>query len=413
MQLMKIIGIGIGSKYLLFPFIMPIFWFLKNYIGSFIRDYSDGSQHQMKHHPIILSFLTIFGDIIAGSLNIFIYFRQKPSKIPPPLVNSMQSFTKVENLPSDDPYIVATAKELFFIFIASILEVTMHSGFFILSYYSNSLFGFTMNISLIIFEAIISVPILKYKMHKHQIVSLILILIGFILVCIPQIITGIESNKREDSLIFYPIYFAMYIIFAVLDVTQKWVMENKLYTPYKLVLIQGLFSNGIFSLLFLILPFCKCKWEFCNYDPSRPIMIEPFISTFELLFSNDVRMRILIFIAYELVSSVYVMLLFLTIYHFTPTQRSVSDSLASFINWIRLVIMSNDFSVMPLIGYLLVLFSCLIYNEIIILYFFGLADNTKAEIDQRALFDSLMTIDENFDFPTYEKKENTDNIKSL
>lgn len=364
---------------------MAVFCFLKHYIGSFINNYSDGSEHQIKHHPIFLSFITKFGDIIAGSLNIFTYFRLKSSKHQTIQDNSIQRFAKVENIPTYESHSDATAKVMVLLFMLSVLEITMLLCFFILNNYSNLSFSLTMIITLIIFEAIISAPMLKYKIDRHQKVSLILISIGFVLVSIPQVITSFESDLPEYSLIFYPIYFWVYIIFAFLDVMQKWVMENKLYTPYQLVFTSRNISCGIFAILFMILPYCECKWDFCSYNPLNTLMIEPLVSTFKLYFSTDKIIRSVMFVLYELICAGYIMLFFITIYHFTPTQRSVSDSLASFIYWIIQLETQDAFEslILSLIGYLLVLFSCLIYNEIIILYFFRLEYYTKKEIDKR------------------------------
>ena len=80
------------------------------------------------------------------------------------------------------------------------------------------------------------------------------------------------------------------------------------------------------------------------------------------------------------------LLTLLALFYFSPTLIMITDIISPFLYWIALVI--KDGGKMPEvilnpIGYFIVLFSALIYNELIIFNFCGLNKNTKKFVNQR------------------------------
>ena len=94
----------------------------------------------------------------------------------------------------------------------------------------------------------------------------------------------------------------------------------------------------------------------------------------------------------------------LTVYYFLPTHQNVADAVSSFLLWITINLFYpaelqknlpflNSF--FPLPGYVVSILGSLLYNEIIVFYFCGLAENTKKEIIDRAEFESKEIKQEN------------------
>ena len=76
----------------------------------------------------------------------------------------------------------------------------------------------------------------------------------------------------------------------------------------------------------------------------------------------------------------------LVIYYFTPTLLMVTDSIGPMLFWMVYVLPKGEKKIdiiFKFLGYSISLFSTLIYNEIIILNFCGLNENTKKYIEQR------------------------------
>ena len=77
----------------------------------------------------------------------------------------------------------------------------------------------------------------------------------------------------------------------------------------------------------------------------------------------------------------------LILFYFSPIFLLITEIISPFLQWIVQVIEKNTNTKLELVinpvGYTIVLFSSLIYNEIIIFNFCGLSKNTKIFVDQR------------------------------
>lgn len=115
---MRLVDFGIRSKYLLFPFVIHCIYFLRTDIRSIIHNYCGSditSPHKMDHHPLILEFISIFGDVIAGSLNVFNYFRVKLLKEDKHLTfqaesDTVQPFNRILTAHSEESYCFSLCK---------------------------------------------------------------------------------------------------------------------------------------------------------------------------------------------------------------------------------------------------------------------------------------------------------------
>ena len=79
---------------------------------------------------------------------------------------------------------------------------------------------------------------------------------------------------------------------------------------------------------------------------------------------------------------------------YTPTHRTIADTITCFMMFIFFVVQIyvikgntiDSFFLYPqIVGYVIVLLSCLIYHEILLLYCCGMAYNTNVEIDKRGI----------------------------
>ena len=83
---------------------------------------------------------------------------------------------------------------------------------------------------------------------------------------------------------------------------------------------------------------------------------------------------------------------FLTIFYFSPILVMLTDIISPTLLWIAMTIENGaimpDAVIYP-IGYIITLIACLIYNEIIILNFWGLNKNTKTFVETRQSEESI------------------------
>ena len=107
-------------------------------------------------------------------------------------------------------------------------------------------------------------------------------------------------------------------------------------------------------------------------------------------FKNESFISVVYIILSIIIFAILNVLSFLVIYYFSPTLLMVTDIIHPIINWI-ISLSENEKDkqnktleiILNSIGYFLVLFSSLIYNEIIILNFYGLNKNTKNYLEEK------------------------------
>lgn len=374
---MGIIEIGEPSLNLLYPFLMPIFWTMRAFFNGFLK-----ADDERVKDPFFLAFIAILGDVLAGALELVEKCRNLPFQtrkrinsgaVQPPnnYINGVQFYAPYKQKKIDIviPYIL--------IFINSSIECSFLTAFTILGEEAESaLICFQMNIVLILIQSMTTYFILKYPIYRHQILSLIIITLG--------IIAKFFQNLFNDISLFFS-YLLIYCFISVLDVSQKWLMEKKHYTPVRLVFLQGVFSTCIFFFAFIIMPFIPCNLSFC-----RDGYTENFITTVKIYWSDDQLARTFYLIIYLLACSAYVLFVFITIHLFTPTHRCMSDTLGTIVFWIgSLIFQMTEFDYYTPIWYLLIMFSCLVYNDVLILNFCGLDQNTKKKITMRSTIDYI------------------------
>ena len=219
--------------------------------------------------------------------------------------------------------------------------------------------------------------ILGEKIYMHQIFSSIIIFISILVVIIVYLI----NYKRENiliiliNLVFIIITSSLYALFNT--------MEKKFYnifmdSPYHLMFIIGLFGI-IIILLYEIITLIISGID------------NQFSGIFYQIYTNykdKEYLYILIFIADILISFLFVCGIALTVYFFTPCHFIISESISQIITFI----INGEFEVFSIgeiitigIFFLVILFSGLIYNEIIIINIYSLKYNTKKYINIRQL----------------------------
>ena len=152
-------------------------------------------------------------------------------------------------------------------------------------------------------------------------------------------------------------------------------MINQYYiSPLILSLLFGIISIFLTSIAFIISSLIKYN------DLSIFNNLVDFSET-----KNEVIVIIYIILAFLFAIAIQVLTL-LSLFYFSPNLTIITDTISPMLTWIVETIQNYKSMIEVIvnpIGYLIVLFSSLIYNEIIILNFWGLSKNTKIFVEQR------------------------------
>ena len=240
---------------------------------------------------------------------------------------------------------------------------------------------------------LLSYIILKQRLYKHHILSMILM--GFVLFIL--FIITIKYILIGKNFLFSAIYFFFYSFsFGLYDVLIKKYMNDYYKNPYFITFYTGIIDT-ILLLIFEIFAY------FLNRD----------ISGIIIGFQNNINSVINVFeyILTLIFEFLWVLGIKLTIYYFTPCHHIISEYISEYIYYIKNVINSDkEFysasnAIIFTIAYLINFFCCLVFNEVIILNFWKLDYNTKKRIRERMITADFPDDDESFTNQTTNENE--------
>ena len=349
---------------------------------------------------LLFTLLMLSGEFFAG-ISIFIYqnFNFKKDNIENKKYFGIELIQRKNKLNRRDSF----PKILLLIFFTSyydFLEFLLSSFYMpkypVLSPTADSRFGG----GIIILAAIICRYVLGIKILKHQYYSLIIIGICLIIITILEIIyRGIGASFSEFCF-GYLIVLAYLVFVPITDVIEKYLMEFDFVNPFILLTLEAFFGFilvGIYSI---------------GENPFRDI-----IRIYEKSTRGDFIFLIILLIAYFVLSAGSNTYRVLTNGLFSPMVKTLSVYILNPIIYIYYFIIGIDFIsggernwfyfIANIIIALVISFFGCVFNEFLVLSFYGLDIETHFRISKRAddkmySLDPLERIDSD---PFYESKE--------
>jgi len=317
-------------------------------------------------------------DLLSGFLVLITYYRMKPKK------EIIETKNKVGNSNNSIELIYNDYSEkdnkYTLIFILSILELFARSSklfFNLIDKYKDEQINeydaeWIISID-IISRIIFSKIILKTRLYKHHIISVIIFLFGSIIMTIFGIIY-MKTNFMIKLLFLIP----RNIIFGLGDIISKILLTYKFVLPQKLIFIKGLFNLGMHLIIFPILWFTGKfnKDDFLKNFDSGIIIVYNIINIFFFFIRAFCIMNIIDKFSPLHVAFVNVVL---CLYQYIILLSTPFDELNSYI-----LIFIN------IICFIIIIFSTLLFNEIIIINAWGLNIHTKKDILLREKKDNLL-----------------------
>ena len=329
----------------------------------------------------------IGGDLFSGFLVLYTYI-------------TSQTLTVTEtknNLVDINIELIKSSKKMnrcVLIFIVSIFEFIYKSTNSILSiFYDKLQYGeYMWLISIVILSRIFfSHYLLKMELYKHHFVSLIIFLIGYS--CM-GILAFLADDFTIEKLPNFSFFILKYILIGLEDVLNKILLTNRFMLPHLLLFWRGLYNSGMLIILVLILKLAGI--EIILRTNIYFYMIFIFL-TFVFFFSSLITMEV--------------------IYIFSPQHVSFLNIVFQVCKLIFYRI-TNGYSLIIVICEIIVsvfmVFSTLIFSEIIIINKWGLNENTKAAflIKEKQEFEDEIGITELMDNYEIEDEENEDGDKN-
>ena len=224
---------------------------------------------------------------------------------------------------------------------------------------------------------IFSYNFLGLKIHSHQVFSFLIIFICLTIFFLESLFyeeKGIVIKHLIEDIVNY---FLVQLVYCLSDVLGKKYLNTYIDSPYLL-----LFKMGIIGIIPIII--YGIIIEFLNVDNQDHKIFSCFKTIFFPFYLIDLMFSIL-----------YEIGIWLTIYYFSPCHYIVFEMISDFIEVLLTIFIKNDQNkgfdesynfeqkITFYILYPILIFIVLVFNEIIILNFWGLSYNTKAKIRER------------------------------
>lgn len=357
--------IGFGNRHnLLYPLMLMVFIILQRANRIALEKINEDT-----NIVLLLSTLNFLSDFFFGSIISLFLKEKKKEKNANKIIGIRLLYYKVDNIEPQD----SQTKILILILLASYFNFTSQIIKKLLNIYINKDLLVNMKIRSIdiCVSSLFYYYLMKVKLYKHHKLSLGIIIICILIIIIYQLI--IHFEKIKDIIIMLLIIFSVNICEAFFDIIQKYLLEYNYINPFKLLIFEGFLEIIFTSFLFFFDSYRKelitIKDNFDKYIATGFLYISLIFTYF-------------IFAGFKNIYQI------LTIRHYSPPARALSDSIKDPLLIIYNLINGEEniteiFSWVNFVCSIITVFFNFVYNEFIILYCCKLAYQTHIEIDKR------------------------------
>ena len=403
----RLFSFGNITNKLIFPFFLSFFCF-----GNYLSYTPLIKPNTFLQHVILYTFFEEFSYILCGILEILSCLIMKNvKKEKERIIKKKISITHISNLGGFDIEVRKEKKNIVYLHlvIIAVIHISCEVAIYGSSFTSvSSIYVDIFKILSVVASGAICLFVFDYKLFLHHYVSILLSLGSVIIITILSIIDqGFAFNIYN-----FLFYIAEIILYAIIEVYEKWMMLYKFISPFSLLFFEGLFGLGIKIIIVLILYFIPCKEGALLCVDNQIINFSDF---FGIIGKN--KFLILYIIIYILVTACLHVFRISTNKYYTPTHRVVADSLVLIYVYIYFLIYSQKITiwvcVVKICCYLILFFACLLYHEIIIANFCRLNYNTATAISRRSVQEIDGIIESQIGLGTESRQANEENQDDL
>ena len=358
-----------------------------NTIANKLQQNSTSLGIKYKGHQKFITFCMFNGEFLC----LFFYWLKEGRK-----KNIIPELSETENISKKKK-----AKFWYFLFPALFDILGSSISSISLSFLPSSIYQMFRG-AIIIFTCTASILFLKNKYYRQHFLGIVIVVIGLIIVGINAALGG---NDEFDSKIILGIFLVTLsqVFSCFLFVSEEKILKNYDVPPLKAVGMEGMWGVGCYIILLFIFYFIRCEdWydilkdNICIKDDLEgAIRFENALFAFrQIWYSWEIKLYLSMYI----LSIAFFNFSGLTISkNASATSRTIVDTLRTIVVWTFFLVMpfvpeetKETFSWLQLVGFLILILGGLIYNEILVIKFWGFADNTKAAIKKREEEEKLL-----------------------
>ena len=362
-----------------------------NTIANKLQQNTTSLKIKYKGHQKFITFCMFNGEFLC----LLLYWLKEGRK-----KNQNQELTEFENLNTKKK-----AKFWYFLFPALFDILGSSISSISLSFLPSSIYQMFRG-AIIIFTCTASIIFLKNKYYRQHFLGICIVVVGLIIVGVNAALGG---KDEFDSKIILGIFLVTLsqVFSCFLFVSEEKILKNYDVPPLKAVGMEGMWGVGCYIILLFIFYFIRCEnW----YDILKDNICIRDGENGDLRFENAIFAFKQIWASWELKLYLSMYILSIAFFNFSgltiskyasATSRTIVDTLRTIVVWTFFLVMpfvpedtKETFSWLQLVGFLILILGGLIYNEILVIKFWGFADNTKAAIKKREEAEKLIVGEE-------------------
>ena len=376
---MDLIKIGIRHN-LFYLLMLIIFNFLRN-IDSIIIDQVVGLKSSL-----FLTFLMFLGEFLAG-ITIYSYQMKFLRESKKPKYSNLMGVELIK--PKTDISAPDKCYKIYFlIFIISYFDFIefISKTFYIPKYqYISKSLPMRLGSLLTFSSAGLCYLLLRLPFHKHQIFSLLIIFICSLIILFFELIIEILYNNKNILNYLYVLFlvFVNHFFTSFKDVIEKYLLEFNFINSFKVLMIEGIFGCIITFIYWIFEDSLDEIKDIYEQNAFKFIILILCFTLFAFLSGGRNAYRVL------------------TNKLYSPMTRTLTDSILDPFLIIFYYFAEKDFTIgengeqsifyfiMNLILSIIINFWGCVYNEIIVLFFYGLEYNTHLAVSERAIINHI------------------------
>ena len=379
------------QKISFYPFLLPIIYMIYRYFRDQFINVSYPKNLKMLKYNLPYMFYLYLPKILAIIFIPIIKHKNKGESNEENRMSKLYHFVEVQK---------SKKKMLLLIWIISLLEVIQENGDLLLYYYERMdkiKWLVEKKTGLIIFVPFLCYLLLRLDLYNHHILAIIL---GFIGAFIANFVRfPLEYSRLED----YPYHllniFFSYLLSLVFVLIKYIMMKFVIISPYLFLFYNGIF-NILNSFLYILLEYFiveNLPYPIKKIDYKGDYFAENYLGIFTLLNGQEIEFYIYFCLIFILLFAYYIISA-LTFYNFNPyliiiveTCLPIDNDMIEIFYKPKEEVFNPDNillrSLSQFIGYIIIIISALILNEILILNFLGFNKNIRSNISSRSRLD--------------------------
>ena len=230
----------------------------------------------------------------------------------------------------------------------------------------------------IIFLSFLSYKLLDMQIYKHQIISMLLIIILGIIIDL----TFGSLKELFNKILYFLLRSFCEFFYSLSQILNKYSMEIKFSPPYEVCLFIGIYTFFFYLIGLIISSNLSCDYKFCIIEDEKSNT--SYFDNFSLYIDKINLKEMFFFILEMIILGLINILSILTIKYFTPCHAIIILVIGRIILAIRRFFIEIKLKdIIYIFILILILLVLLVYIEVIELHFCDIQKNTKENIEKR------------------------------